>query len=71
MKKNYKASILGMLLIACGLYVVITKEGYNETLIGAILTSGVMLFFVPNRFINLLEKLIIGRVLFDKEKEAE
>ena len=65
-KKNYKAPILGAVLIACGLYVILIKETYNETMIAGLLISGVLLFFVPNKFINVLEKFVLGRVLIDK-----
>ncbi len=61
--KTIKASILGIVLIGVALYLIITSNDYNVSVVTGLLISGVMLFFVPDKFINLLEKAVIGRVI--------
>jgi hypothetical protein len=41
--------------------VILTSNDYNSTFIGSLLTSGALLLFVPDRFINALEKKVLGK----------
>jgi hypothetical protein len=59
--KQLKSSILGLVLITVGLYIVITSTDYNLYMISGLLVSGVLLLFVPDKFINSLEKVVFGR----------
>jgi hypothetical protein len=68
-ERNYKACILGAVLSAGGLYVVLTKEAYNELMIAGILFSGVLLSFVPKPLYKPSEEGCYCPVLFDKEPE--
>jgi hypothetical protein len=59
--KQLKSSLLGIVLITVGLYIVVTQIEYNLYMIAGFLVSGVLLLFVPDRFINSLEKVVFGR----------
>lgn len=70
-----KSTILGLCFIGTGIYIAIQKETYNEYLVGGLIVSGILLLFVPDKFINGLEKMIFGKSLnlnnLMKKKENE
>lgn len=63
--KAIKSTILGTILIALGIYIIIysTRNGIdiNNYVVTALIGSGIGLWFCPDRYINALEKLVLGR----------
>jgi hypothetical protein len=70
--KNFKSTLLGVLFIATGVYLLVKNVNSDYYIISGLFVSGVLLLFAPDTFINFLEKKVLGKVLFaGKEKEGE
>jgi len=69
--KAFKSTILGLIFIGLGIYIIMTSTGYNLYLVGSLIAGGTLLFFTGDRFINNLEKLIFNRILFEDKKKEE
>lgn len=67
--KYFKSTILGLAFIAVAVYLMINSIDVNVWILGSLLVSGVMLLFVPDRFIEAIEKLVFGKILFKKDDE--
>src|SRR5262245_16555902 len=66
--QQFKTTILGLLLVAAGLYLLISKVVSSYIAVGLII-FGVALWFCPDHLVNTLEKLVFGKVLFDKSEK--
>lgn len=68
--KNYKSSILGLAFVLVGIYLLVHSITFDYWIIGGLIVGGLMLFYSGDKFIERLEKVIFGKVLF-KDKEGE
>jgi hypothetical protein len=59
--KTFKAGLLGLVLIGTSIYVMIAKDNYDTGFMTMVLATGILLLFVPDKFINAIEKKILGR----------
>jgi len=67
-------SILGLVLIGVALYLIIYTADYNLYLVSGMLSAGILLFFVPDKFINGLEKIVFGKEIdlgLKKKKDSD
>lgn len=69
--KNIKSTVLGLAFLGAAIYMIIQKVDVNEWILGGMLVSGVFLTLSPDKYINLLEQTILGRVLLKKKEEGE
>lgn len=67
--KKYKSSILGVVFIVTGIYCLLKGLTADMYVIGGLLISGTLLLFTGDRFIQKLEKVVFGRILFEKKKD--
>jgi len=61
---HYKSSILGVVFIVFSLSMINNSdsiEQYEFYLYAGLIVSGVLLLFVPDKFINALEKKVLGK----------
>lgn len=56
--KHFKSTVLGVVFIAAGLYLLLQAITTDYYIIGGLLASGTLLLFASDKFINLLEKVV-------------
>lgn len=69
--KKYKSSVLGVVFITVGIYLIVSGKTFDYWIIGGLEVGGVLLLFTGDRFIQQLEKVVLGRILFDKKEDKE
>lgn len=67
--KAFKSTVLGLLLIAVAIYAWLAGVSSDYWLIGGFGVSGILLLFTGDRFINKLERVVFGKVLFNKKDQ--
>lgn len=68
--KNYKSSLLGVVLIGTGIYLLVQSITFDYWILGSLIIGGLMLIYSGDKFIEKLEKVIFGKVLL-KNKEVK
>ena len=68
--KNYKSTILGFAFILVGIYLLVQSITFDYWIIGGLIVGGLMLIYSGDNFIERLEQIVFGKVLF-KDKEGE
>jgi len=68
--KNYKSTILGLVFILVGIYLLVQSITFDYWIIGGLIVGGLMLIYSGDNFIERLEQIVFGKVLF-KDKEGE
>ena len=59
--KAIKTTILGTVLIATGIYIALTSTDFNVYFVGGLIAAGILLWFAPDKLINGIEKMILGK----------
>jgi len=68
--KNYKSTILGFAFILVGIYLLVQSITFDYWIIGGLIVGGLMLIYSGDNFIERLEQIVFGKVLF-RDKEGE
>jgi uncharacterized membrane protein YkgB len=68
---KYKSSLLGIVLIITSIYLMTQGITTDATLNGGLLACGILLLFTGDRFIQKLERLVFGKILFEKREGQE
>jgi hypothetical protein len=55
--KSWRTTIIGILLIGFSFLYMLRKENYNPYLFGFLITSGVVLFITPDKYIGIINKV--------------
>lgn len=66
--KAYKSSILGLAFIIFACVVLYKGISTDPLVLGGLFFTGLGLFFTGDAFIERLEKVVFGRVLFKKDE---
>lgn len=69
--KAFKTTILGLLFIAVGVYLLVNSITFDYWIVGGLIVGGVLLLFTGDKFINQLEKYVYGKVLFEDKNKVE
>lgn len=70
--KQFKSSVLGLALIIFAGVCLYNKITEDRWILGGLFSVGLGLLFTGDKFIERLEKVVFGRILFkDKEDGAE
>jgi hypothetical protein len=69
--KQFKSTLLGLVFIGVGIYLLIKGISTDIYLIGGLEIGGVLLFFTGDKFIEQLEKVVFGKILFEKKNDVE
>jgi hypothetical protein len=69
--KKYKSTVLGLAFIAFGGYLIVEEDITDYWIISSLMVGGTLLLFTGDKFIHQLEKLVFGRILFDKKGESD
>lgn len=56
--KQFKSTILGTVLMVVASYVLITVVNPNVYLVGGLYIAGILLWFAPDKLINIIEQSI-------------
>ncbi|SKC53527.1 hypothetical protein SAMN05660236_1352 [Ohtaekwangia koreensis] len=69
--KNYKSSILGLAFVLVGIYLLVLSITFDYWIIGSLIIGGLMLLYSGDKFIERLEKILFGKILFKNKEEQQ
>jgi hypothetical protein len=69
--KKYKSSLLGLSFIIVGVYLLVEAITFDYWIIGSLIVGGLLMLFTGDKFIEQLEKVVFGKVLFKGEVKGE